>query len=175
VIVDEFGSNLNLTPRYARAPRGVRAVGRVPRNTPANTTVIASLSLEGMGPSLLLSGATDGLAFEAYVEQVLAPTLRSGQIVVMDNLSAHLSTQVQALIAARGCELWFLPSYSPDLSPIEMAIAKIKEGLRRKGARDEQTLESAIMDTLPTVSAADAQGFFTACGYLRRHDQSHSL
>jgi transposase len=175
VIVDEFGSNLNLTPRYGRAPRGHRAIGRVPRNTPANTTVIASLSLEGMGPSMLLSGATDGLAFEAYVEQVLAPTLRSGQIVVMDNLSAHQSTQVQASIAARGCELWFLPAYSPDLSPIELAIAKIKQGLRRKGARDEQTLESAIMDTLPTVSAADAQGFFTACGYLRRHAQSHSL
>jgi transposase len=175
VIVDEFGSNLNLTPRYARAPRGVPAIGQVPRHTPANTTVIASLSLKGMGPSMLLLGATDGLAFEAYVEQVLAPTLRPGQIVVMDNLSAHQSTHVQASIAARDCELWFLPAYSPDLSPLEMAIAKIKQGLRRKGARDEQTLESAIMQTLPTVSAADAQGFFTACGYLRRHDQSHSL
>ncbi len=124
---------------------------------------------------MLLSGATDRLAFEAYVEQVLAPTLRPGQIVVMDNLSAHQSAQVQASIVGRACELWFLPAYSPDLSPIEMAIAKVKEGLRREGARDEQALERAIIKILPTVSAADAQGFFTACGYLPRHVESQSL
>lgn len=173
--MDEFGSNLNLTRCYARAPRGVRAIGRVPRNTPPNRTVIASLSLEGMGPSMLLVGATDRLAFEAYVEQVLAPTLRPGQIVVMDNLSAHQSSQVQASIAGRDCELWFLPAYSPDLSPIEMAIAKVKAALRHKGAREGEALEQAIMETIPTVSAADAHGFFSACGYLRRHAESQSL
>ena len=84
MILDECGSNLNLTPRYARAPRGQRAFGPVPRNTPPNTTVIASLTLAGIGPSILMPGATDGLAFEAYIEQVLAPTLRAGQVVILD-------------------------------------------------------------------------------------------
>jgi hypothetical protein len=101
VIVDECGSNLNLTPRYARAPRKQRAYGSVPRNTPPTTTLIASMTLEGMGAALVLPGATDHLAFEAYIEQVLAPRLRAGQIVVIDNLSAHKSAGVQAIISAQ--------------------------------------------------------------------------
>ena len=118
VIVDESGTNLNLTPRYARAPRGARAYGQIPRNTPKNTTLIASLTLAGMGPAMTLEGATDTAAFVAYVEQVLAPALRPGQIVVLDNLSVHKSEQVRTLIEARGAQLWYLPAYSPDLSPI---------------------------------------------------------
>ena len=169
VIVDESGSNLNLTPRYARAPRGQRAYGYVPRNTPPNTTLIASLTTAGMGPALLLTGATDTAAFEVYVEQVLAPSLVPGKIVILDNLSAHQSGRVRELIAARGCELWYLPSYSPDLSPIEAAFSKLKEALRRAKARTREALEAAIATALDHITAADACGYFTHCGYILHH------
>lgn len=165
VVIDECGSNLNLTPRYARAPRGERAIGYVPRNTPPNTTLIASLTLEGLGPAMLLPGATDRLAFEAYIERVLAPTLRPGQVVLLDNLSAHHSAKVQHLVAARQCELWFLPSYSPDLSPIELAFAKLKQAWRTAGARTVEALYDTISASLPTVTRDDAHSFFTHCGY----------
>jgi transposase len=165
IIVDECGSNINLTPRYARAPRNTRAYGSVPRNTPPNTTLIASLSLSGMGAAMLLSGATDRVAFEIYIEQVLAPTLREGQIVVIDNLSAHKSAKVLDSISACGCELWFLPSYSPDLSPIEEAFAKLKNTWRQAGARTEDALAETIITSLPSITRADADGFFRDCGY----------
>ncbi len=165
VVVDECRSNLNLTPLYGRAPRGQRAVGTVPRNTPPTTTLIAALTTAGMGPALLLDGATDALAFEVYVEQVLAPTLRPGQIVVLDNLSAHKGDRVRALVEARGCQVWFLPPYSPDLSPIEEAFAKLKSLLRRAGARSRAALEAAIARALDQISPADARGYFTHCGY----------
>jgi transposase len=165
IIVDECGSNVNLTPRYARSPRKARAYGSVPRNTPPNTTLIASLSLSGMGAAMLLPGATDRIAFEIYVEQVLAPTLRPGQIVVIDNLSAHKSGNVQASINACGCELWFLPSYSPDLSPIEEAFAKLKNAWRQAAARTEDALADTIIRSLPSITRDDADGFFRDCGY----------
>ena len=175
MIVDECGSNVNLTPLYARAPRGQRAIGRIPRNTPPNTTLIAALSLQGIGPSLLVPGATDGLAFETYVEQVLAPSLQAGQIVVLDNLSVHHRARVAELIEARGCELWFLPSYSPDLSPIEAAFAKFKQALRRIGARTVEALYDAISQVLPTISPHDALAFFRACGYPSPANHATSL
>ena len=109
VVVDESGSNTNLAPRYARSPRGKRAYGLAPRNTEANTTLIASMTLTGMGPAMLLTGATDTAAFEMYVERMLAPSLVAGKVVVMDNLSAHKSERVRELIEAKGCELWYLP------------------------------------------------------------------
>lgn len=164
-MIDECGSNLNFTPRYARAPRGERAVGYVPRNTPPNTTLIASLTLHGMGPAWLLPGATDRLAFEAYVEQVLAPVLRPGQLIVLDNLSAHHSARVHQVIAAKQCELWFLPSYSPDLSPIEPAFAKLKQAWRKAEARTQDHLDDTIAATLPTITPQDARSFFLDCGY----------
>jgi transposase len=165
IVIDECGSNLNLTPRYARAPCGERAVGYVPRNTPPNTTLIASLTLHGLGPALLLPGATDRLAFEAYVEQVLAPVLRPGQLIVLDNLSAHHSARVHHLIAAKQCELWFLPSYSPDLSPIEPAFAKLKQAWRKAEARTQDHLYDTIAATLPLITPQDARSFFLDCGY----------
>lgn len=169
IVIDECGSNLNLTPRYSRAPRGQRAVGYVPRNTPPNTTLIASLTLHGIGPALLLPGATDRIAFETYVEQILAPALRPGQLVVMDNLSAHHSARVQQLITARQCQVWFLPSYSPDFSPIEPAFAKLKQAWRKAEARTLEALYDTIMATLPTITPEDAHGFFADCGYHVRH------
>jgi len=165
VFVDETGTHIALTPLYARAPRGQRAVGKVPRNTGANTTLLASLSLDGMGEALILEGAADGLAFEAYIDQILAPSLRPGQIVVMDNLSIHQGERVRQAIQAKGCQLVFLPAYSPDFSPIEQAFSKLKAVLRRIGARTHEALFEAIAQALLTVTAADALGWFTHCGY----------
>lgn len=122
-----------------------------------------------MGAALVLDGATDTVAFELYVQRVLAPTLRPGQIVVLDNLSAHKSKRVRQLIEACACELWYLPSYSPDLSPIEEAFAKLKTLLRRAKARTKEALLDAIAATLDQITATDAHGFFTHCGY---HGQS---
>jgi transposase len=165
VIFDECGSNINLTPRYARAPHNQRAYGSIPRNTPASTTLMACLSLSGIGPALILEGATDRLAMEAYVEQILAPSLREGQVVLMDNLSAHKGSRVAELIEARGCALWFLPSYSPDFSPIEQAFAKLKNAWRRAEARTVELLYETIIASLPTITASDAGSFFRDCGY----------
>lgn len=166
VIIDESGTNLNLTPRFARAPRGERAYGKVPRNTPPNTTLIAALTLQGMGPAVTMQGATDTAAFVVYIEHFLLPSLLPGQVVVMDNLSAHKSVQVRALIEGCGCELWYLPSYSPDLSPIELAFSKLKTWLRRAKARTHEALEAAIARALDEIGASDARGYFAHCGYL---------
>lgn len=165
VIVDECGSNINVTPTSARAPRGERAYGTAPRNTAANTTLIASMSTAGMGEALVLAGATDTAAFVAYVEQVLGPTLSPGKIGVLDTLSAHKDKRMQAAIEARGCEVWYLPAYSPDLSPIEEAVAKLKNLLRRAAARTRDALIDAIAAALKQITATDAQGFFQHCGY----------
>jgi transposase len=175
VVLDECGSNLNLTPRYARAPRKERAYGSVPRNTPPNTTLIASLTLQGMGPAMVLPGATDTLAFEAYVCHVLAPMLRPGQIVVLDNLSAHKSARVAEAIAARGCELWFFPSYSPDFSPIEQAFAKLKNQWRKAQARTPEALLDAVSASLPSITPQDAHGFFRDCGFRLTSDPAQPL
>jgi transposase len=150
---------------YARAPRGKRAMGSVPRNTKKNTTLIASMTTDGMGPAMLLEGATDTAAFETYVAQLLAPALPPGKVVVLDNLSAHKSPRVREVIEARGCTVWFLPAYSPDLSPIEEAFSKLKAVLRRAEARTRATLQQAIADALDMITAQDARGYFTHCGY----------
>jgi transposase len=166
VIVDESGYNLNLTPRYARAPRGQRAHAKLPRNVPATTTVIAALTSSGMGASMLLEGATDHHVVEAYVRELLIPTLRPGQVVVLDNLSAHKRAEIEPLLQAVGCEVWFLPPYSPDLAPIELAFAKLKQAVRRAACRTREALEAAIAHALTLVTASDAQGFFAHCGFL---------
>jgi DDE superfamily endonuclease len=110
VFVDECGSNIALTPIYARAPKGERAQGGVPRNRGKNTTLIASLSLEGMGAAMILEGSANGAAFELYVEQLLAPSLHTGHIVVMDNLRAHKGERVRQAIEAKGCQVLFATS-----------------------------------------------------------------
>ncbi len=165
VILDECGSNTNLTPRYARAPKGERAYVRVPRNTLENTTLIASMTVSGLGAAMTLRGATDRAAFEVYVERVLAPTLTAGQVVVMDNLSAHKGERVRQLIEDRGCQLWFLPSYSPDLSPIEEAFSKLKALLRKAEARSRESLQAAIAQALDAITPSDARAFLKHCGY----------
>ena len=154
-----------MTPLYAYAPRGQRAIGKVPRNYGACMTLIASMSMQGMGEALILDGAADGAAFEIYIEQLLAPSLRPGQIVILDNLSIHLGPRVKQAIEAKGCRLLFLPSYSPDFSPIEEAFSKLKSFLRRQEARTREALQEAIAQALTLITAQDALGWFTHCGY----------
>ena len=165
IFVDETGSHLAMPPLYAYAPRGARAVGKVARNYGAIMTVIASMSLTGMGPALVLDGAADSAAFEIYGEQILAPSLRRGQIVILDNLSLHLGPRVKQAIEARGCRLLFLPAYSPDFSPSEEAFSKLKTVLRRADARTRQALQEAMATGLDRITATDALGWFTHCGY----------
>jgi transposase len=165
VFVDEMGTNTSLSALYAWAPKGERALCSVPRNRGSNTTVLSSMTLEGMGSALTVEGATTSAVFETYVEQVLAPTLRKGQVVVMDNLSAHKGERVKELIEGRGCELIYLPSYSPDFNPIEEAFAKIKDFLRKSEARTREALVEAIGAAISAVTAKDACGFFEHCGY----------
>jgi transposase len=165
VFVDEMGTNISLSPLYAWAPKGQRAHCSVPRNRGANTTVLSSMSAQGMGPSLTVEGATTSAVFETYVEQVLAPTLRSGQVVVMDNLSAHKGERIKELIERRGCQLIYLPAYSPDLNPIEEAFSKIKSLVRKAEARTREALVEAIGSALSAVTSRDTRSFFEHCGY----------
>ena len=151
---------------YARAPKGKRAYGSVPRNRGKNMTLIAGLSRQGMTASMILDGAANGVAFEIYMEQILAPSLTAGQIVVMDNLSIHKGAKVRSAIEARGCQLLFLTGYSPDLSPIEEAFSKLKAALRRASARTREALEEAICQAVEVITAQDARGWFAHCGYL---------
>jgi transposase len=172
VFVDECSTNIALTSLYARAPKGERAYGEAPRNWGKNVTLIASLSAEGIGATMSVEGATDGAAFETYVEHFLAPTLQRGQIVVMDNLQVHKSRRVKELIEGAEAEVLFLPPYSPDFSPIEEAFSKVKGILRRLGARTRKTLLQATGEALDAVSRWDAAGWFRHCGYAVPH---HSL
>jgi transposase len=175
VFLDESGSNIALTRLYARAPKGKRVTGSIPRNRGKNMTVISSLTLQGIGESLIVDGAANSELFEIYIEQMLAPSLAPGQIVIMDNLSIHKGQKVRQAIEARGCEVLFLPAYSPDLSPIEEAFSKIKAVLRRIGARTREALQQALEYALTTVSASDAAGWFSHCGYsLASHQAEKS-
>ena len=165
VFVDEMGSNTSLAPLYAWSRRGERALARVPRNWGANVTLLASMSAEGMGGCLAVEGATTRGVFEAYLERVLAPSLRPGQVVVMDNLSAHKGGRVREIVEGVGCELLYLPPYSPDLNPMEGAFAKLKGRLRAMASRGREALIEAMGAALDAVSVADAHGFFGSCGY----------
>jgi transposase len=143
----------------------VRAYGKVSKNRGKNLALIASISLYGMGESMCLEGATDAEAFEVYVEHFLATSLREGQVVVMDNLGAHRPKRIRDLIEARGAELVSVPSYSPDLNPIEQVFSKIKNILRKLGARTHEALLEAMEVALSKVTPADAAGWFGHCGY----------
>jgi transposase len=165
VFVDEMGANVSLSPLYAWSRRGVRAFGSAPRNWGKNVTLLASITAEGLGPCLAVEGATTREVFEAYLERVLAPTLRSAQVVVMDNLSAHKGGRVREILEGEGCELLYLPPYSPDLNPIEQAFSKVKGLLRKAEARTRSALIGAMGRALDTLTAHDTRGFFGHCGY----------
>jgi transposase len=165
VFVDEFGVHTGMGRGRARSPRGRRAHGKAPRNRGANTTVITSLTLTGIREAMTVEGAADTAVFEAYVRHSLAPTLLPGQVVIMDNLSAHKGERVRGMIEGRGARLLFLPAYSPDLNPIEEAISKMKGIIRSEGARSSEALQGAIAGALDAVTAQDALGYFAHCGY----------
>src|SRR5215203_2547363 len=166
VFLDETSTPTTLTRRQARALPGQRAVGRIPRGRREAISWLATLTPSGIGESLLVRGAVDRLVFEAFVERVLVPSLRPGQIVVLDNLSVHKSARARTLVETAGCHLVFLPTYSPDFNPIELAFAKTKQALRRIGARSWESVVTAVGETLRTITAADARAFFADAGFL---------
>lgn len=172
VVLDEPRVTTTLTRRYARAPGGQRARGSVPRNQGTGTTLVAALTPAGMTAAMTLPGALDTPAFLVFVGEILGPTLRPGQIVVLDNLSVHKAAATERLLAARGCQLLFLPPYSPDFSPIELAFSQMKAFLRSAAARTQATLDQAVTAALDLVSAADARAYFRHSGY-RPLAQSH--
>ena len=165
VFVDEMGLHTSLAPLYGYAPKGERLRLSVPRSRGKNTTLLASITLSGMGETMAVEGSTDRGVFEAYIEHGLAPTLEAGQVVIMDNLPAHKPARVRELIEERDCELIYLPAYSPDFNPIEEAFSKIKGMLREAGARTKDALMGALGKALSAVSVQDARGYFEHAGY----------
>lgn len=167
VFIDEMGTNTSLSSIYAYSKRGERAYASVPRNRGPNTTLLSSMTLHGMGPSeaLAVEGATTKVVFESYIQRVLTPSLKNGQIIVLDNLAAHKSERVRELVEARGCVLMYLPPYSPDFNPIEEAFAKVKGILRKTGARTRKALIEALGAAISAVTSGDARGYFEHSGY----------
>ncbi len=173
VFVDESGFHTSMTRLRARAPRGKRAYGKVSRNRGKNQVLIASVTLEGgMGAAVSIEGATDAEVFEIYVEEFLAPTLEAGQVLVLDGLGAHRTARVRELVEERGAELLFLPSYSPDLNPIEEAFSKIKNIVRKAAARTREALDEAMGEALSAITLEDVAGWFSHCGYKPRDQYS---
>jgi transposase len=154
-----------LTRLYGWAPHDQRASGSAPRNHGKNTTLVAALTPDGLREPWLIEGAMDTATFEWYRTEQLAPTLRPGQVVVLDNLSAHKAASIREALAARGCELLFLPPYSPDFTPIEQAFSKLKAILRGLGARTREALEEAVRLAIEAITSADATAWFTHAGY----------
>lgn len=167
IFVDECSVNLAMTPRYARSPKGDRAIGAVPRKRGANITLIASLSRQGIATAMYLEGAADAQTFALYVREVLAPALKPQQVVIMDNSSIHKGDGVAKVIEERQCRLLFLPPYPEGLVPIDEAFSKIKEHLRRAEARTAEALDAAVLQAIDAVSPSVARGWFTHCGYTR--------
>lgn len=165
VWVDETGSDLGMTRLYSRAPRGQRAYGDVPGRRGPNRTLITALTVDGFGPGLLLDEAIDRTTFDGYILHRLAPTLKPDQIVVVDNLKVHYSDRAKAAIEARGAHLWYLPAYSPDLTPIEEAFSKVKAALRTSAPRTIEAHSTAIWAALRTISPHDAAGWIAHAGY----------
>ena len=165
MFIDEAGTHTSMTRSHARAPKGRRAFGKVPRNRGRNLTLLAALSPQKGQAEWVIEGAVDGDVFVAWLEHVLLPTLVPGQTVVMDNLGAHRRKEVRELIEARGCKLLYLPPYSPDFSPIELAFSKIKAHLKSLAARSKQALSDAVAQAIRTLNPNDAAAWFRHCGY----------
>ena len=165
VFIDESGAKTNMTRLYGRAKAGRRVVDNVPAGHWCTTTMISSVRLDGSTACMVVDGATNKEVFQAYVKHILLPTLKPGDIVVLDNLSAHKNQETRDLIESVGAELWFLPPYSPDLNPIEKMRSKVKAILRALKARTEESLINAIAKALEQITASDAEGWFESCGY----------
>ncbi len=165
VFIDESGAKTNLTRTRGRSQRGKRLKSFAPLGHWHTTTMISAIDLCGVRASMVLDGATDTEAFCVYIEQVLAPVLRGGEIVIMDNLQPHKHVRVRATIEAAGALLVYLPPYSPDFNQIEPMWSKVKQSLRSAAARTFEALLHAIQEALRSVSPADCRGFFHGCGY----------
>lgn len=163
--IDETGAKTNMTRLYARSPKGKRATSFVPRGHWSTTTLVAALTIDGATAPMTLDGAMDRICFEAYVEQALIPALKPGTIVVMDNLSSHKSSKVRTMLEQARMELWFLPPYSPDLNPIELAWSKVKTALRQAKARTRDELDKAIAISLDSITPRESQNFFLHASY----------
>lgn len=154
-----------MTRTHGRAPRGQRLVASVPHGHWKTSTFVAALRCDGITAPCVLDGAINGEFFRAYVEQFLAPTLKAGDIVIMDNLSSHKIAGVEQAITARGAQLLYLPPYSPDLNPIEAAFAKLKALLRKAAERTMDALWNRLDNTLDAFTAHDCRNFFRHAGY----------
>jgi len=166
VFVDECGTHTSLAPVYGYSSKGERLNLSIPRNRGPNTTsLLASMTIKGMGLSMAVNGTTTAEVFEAYLKHFLVPALEAGQVVVMDRLPAYKPGRVRELIERRGCELLYLTSYSPDYNPIEEAFSKIKEILRRSAARTREALVEGMGRALSAISSQDARRFFEHAGY----------
>lgn len=165
VFIDESGAKTNMARLYGRAKNGLRMVDATPCGHWHTTTMISSLRLDGSTACMVVDGATDKDVFGAYVQHILLPTLKAGDIVILDNLSAHKHTNAISMIESVGATTWFLPPYSPDLNPIEKMWSKVKQFLRSAKARTLDSLVKAIADALKMVSTQDASAWFMSCGY----------
>ena len=165
LVVDETGANVAMTPGYARAPRNARAYDRVPFNKGANITTLAALTTDGLRAAMTVEGAADTPVVEAFMRECVAPLRRPGQKVVLDNVRPHKGDGLRQLVEAAGCQLHFLPAYSPDLAPIEEAFATFKAALRRAKARTAAAVQQAVGPALDAITPQDARHFFTHCGY----------
>jgi transposase len=151
--------------RFARALRGHRAIGRAPAGRYERLTLLGALTLKGLSALMTIPAFTNRAVFAAFVEQVLVPSLRPGQVVVLDNLPAHKYPEVEQAIRAAGCRLLFLPRYSPEYNPIELCWSKVKNRLRSQAARTLELLQAAVGDAQELITSEDATGWFTHCGY----------
>lgn len=165
VFVDETSTNLTYCRRYGRAPDGQRLDQPVPLHGGPNVTLLAALTPNGLAALLTVNGAVNGEVFAAYLDQVLCPTLRPGDVVVLDNLAVHKVPGLEEIAAAYGVRLRYLPPYSPDFNPIELAFSKLKTWLRTAQARTRDLLEEAICAAAAWITADDAQNWFDHCGY----------
>jgi transposase len=160
VFIDESGFHTSMTRTRARSPKGERAVGKVPRNRGENPTLLCGLTEQGPLAEWVVSGGVNGEVFETYVQKVLLPELRVGQVVVMDNLGAHRTAKVRALLEKAGVQLVLLPGYSPDYNPIEMMFSKLKAAMRKLGRRTREGVTGALRIALDAVTQGDARGWF---------------
>ena len=165
VFLDEFGALTNMARTHARGPRGERVVCKAPHGHWKVLSTIAAMTAGGVLTAAAFEGPTDTDAFVTFVRQFLVPELRPGQVVVLDNLSAHKSPAVDRLVESAGARVMRLPPYSPDSNPIEMAISKMKSVLRKLGARTVEALFDALGQALSAVTPADATNFIRECGY----------
>ncbi len=165
VVIDECSINLGRVRDYGRAPKGMRAEGHRPADRGGNVTLIAALTLQGVIAPWMIPGSLNGDAFKTYLDLVLLPHLAPGNILLLDNLSVHKGRGIEDLAASRQVKLEFLPRYSPDLSPIELAWAKIKADLGKAAARTYDDLVAAVKEALNKTDQNDSQGWFSHCGY----------